>query len=87
MNFVGDICDIFHPQYLDIFKIVFICKACKIILYELKVTIILNMPYIYVVLSVILVIFFHQQLDIFNVFSFVRGVELFSHMTYFYFFI
>ena len=58
MHFVGSICDIFHPQYLDIFKIVFICKACKIILYELTVTIILDMPYIYVVLSVRLVMFF-----------------------------
>ena len=42
MYFVRNICDIFHPQYLDVFKIVFICKACKIILYELSVTIILD---------------------------------------------
>ena len=42
MYFVGNICDIFHPKYIDIFKIVFICKACKIILYELSVTIILD---------------------------------------------
>ena len=58
MYFVGKICDIFHPQYLDIFKIVFICKARKIILYELSVRIILNMPYIYVALLVGLVMFF-----------------------------
>ena len=58
MYFVGNICDIFHPQCLDIFKIVFICKTCKIILYELKVTVILDMLYIYVVLSVRLVIVF-----------------------------
>ena len=42
MYFVGNICDIFHPKYLDIFTIAFICKACKIILYELPVTIILD---------------------------------------------
>ena len=42
MYFVGNICDIFHPQYLDILKIVFICKARKIILYEQSVTIILD---------------------------------------------
>ena len=58
MYFVGNICDIFHPQYLDILKTAFICKARKIILYELSVTIILNMPYIYVALSVRLVMFF-----------------------------
>ena len=58
MYFLVKICDIFHPEYLDIFKTVFICKACKIILYELTVTIILDMPYIYVVLSLTLVIYF-----------------------------
>ena len=58
MYFVGKICNIFNPQYLDIFLIVFICKARKIILYELSMIIILNMPYIYVALSVRLVMLF-----------------------------
>ena len=84
MYFVCSICDIFHPQYLDSFKIVFVCKACKIILYELTVTIILDIPYIYVFLSVRL---FSPTTRYFLMFSFGRGAELCSHVTYFYFFI
>ena len=47
MYFVGKICDIFRHQHLDIFKFVFICKTCRIMFYELIVTIVLDMPYLY----------------------------------------
>ena len=82
MYFVGEIYDIFHPQYLDLFKIVFICKVCKTFLYELIVTTILDMPCIYVVLSVRLAMFFPPTTRCFNVISFVRGPELCSHITF-----
>ena len=87
MYFVGKICDNFDHQYLNIFKFVFIYKTCRIMFYELTVTIILDvLIYINAVLLVRLVILFVTNNWIFlNVISFVRRVELCSDLLFFIF--
>ena len=45
MHFIGKICDIFHHQYLDILKFVFISKACRIMFCERTAIFILDMRY------------------------------------------
>ena len=45
--FIGKICDIFRHHCLDVFKFAVICKTSRIMFYELTVTIILDMPYLY----------------------------------------
>ena len=87
MYFVGKICYIFDHQYLNIFKFVFIYKTCRIMFYELTMTIILDMLiYINAVLLARLVIFFITNNWIFfNVISFLRRVELCSDLLFFIF--
>ena len=89
MYFADKIFNIFHYQYLNIFEFVFICKACRITFYEQTVTITLDMPSLYSCS-------FAGKLGIFlitsnwlfwNVFSFVRRVELCSHLFFLLFFL